>query len=550
MDKESQQRSPSRENKQQRNGFHAANEHHEEQEMNNPKRIRMTVLATAIAAACSWATAQDVTLYESHVLPEALVFEPNSTIGMNSDIDIAVKGPNGLVLQQSFAAGEPIELNPATIIEGGLPDGTYRYEMKVMAIKGLTAQRNGEVRDVPEIAQPGFGTFTIWNGELVSPDEKEPSYNGADAGASVHAAVQDTADSGKEETRQVIAQDLIVQGSLCVGFDCVNGESFGFDTLRLKENNTRIKFDDTSTSGSFPNNDWQLTANDSANGGLNKFSIDNTTTGRIPFLIEGAAPSNSLYIDASGNIGIGTSAPVLEAHIVDGDSPSLRLQQDGSSGFTAQTFDIAANETNFFIRDVTNGSQLPFKIKPGADSNSLFIAANNNIGMGTASPVSQLHASNAQSAGGMTLTLTETGNSAGTGPGANQDWELTIRDADGGLGFNDPDTGGAEMFLTTDGNLTLKGTLTTATQTIPDYVFEDNYILRPLDEVASFIDEFGHLPGIPSARQYADRGGVNLSELQILLLEKVEELTLYTLQQQDTIMKLQDKVEALQAKQD
>jgi len=38
---------------------------------------------------------------------------------------------------------------------------------------------------------------------------------------------------------QVIADDLIVQGSTCVGLDCVNNESFGFDTLRLKENNTR-----------------------------------------------------------------------------------------------------------------------------------------------------------------------------------------------------------------------------------------------------------------------------------------------------------------------
>jgi len=518
--------------------------------MNHPKTFRMTVLATAIAAACSWAAAQDVTLYESHVLPEALVFEPNSTIGMNSDIDIAVKGPNGLVLQQSFAAGEPMELNPATIIEGGLPDGTYRYEMKVMAIKGVVAQRNGKVGDVPEIAQPGFGTFTIRNGKLVSPDDEEPLYKGADAGASVHAAVQGTADTGKEETRQVIAQDLIVQGSLCVGFDCVNGESFGFDTLRLKENNTRIKFDDTSTSGSFPNNDWQLTANDSNNGGLNRFSIENTTVGRVPFTIEGPAPSNSLYVDDGGRVGFGTSTPVVQNHIVDGNTPTVRLEQDGSSGFTAQTFDIAANEANFFVRDVTNGSQLPFRIKPGADSDSLFIAANNNIGMGTDNPTSQLHVSNAQSSGGMTLKLTETGNSAGTGPGANQDWELTIRDADGGLGFNDPDTTGAEMFLTTDGNLTLKGTLTTATQTIPDYVFEDSYVLRPLEEVSSFIDENGHLPGIPSAKEYAERGGVNLSELQILLLEKVEELTLYTLQQQDTIKRLESEVEALKTSRD
>jgi len=46
--------------------------------------------------------------------------------------------------------------------------------------------------------------------------------------------------------------DVIIIGSLCVGFDCVNGESFGFDTFRLKENNLRIKFDDTSTAASFP----------------------------------------------------------------------------------------------------------------------------------------------------------------------------------------------------------------------------------------------------------------------------------------------------------
>ena len=58
----------------------------------------------------------------------------------------------------------------------------------------------------------------------------------------------------------VTADDEIIQGSLCVGLDCVVNESFGFDTIRLKENNTRIKFDDTSTSAGFPNNDWQLTA--------------------------------------------------------------------------------------------------------------------------------------------------------------------------------------------------------------------------------------------------------------------------------------------------
>jgi hypothetical protein len=51
---------------------------------------------------------------------------------------------------------------------------------------------------------------------------------------------------------QVFTTDVIVQGSECVGFDCATSESFGSDTLRLKENNLRIHFDDTSSSASFP----------------------------------------------------------------------------------------------------------------------------------------------------------------------------------------------------------------------------------------------------------------------------------------------------------
>ena len=77
---------------------------------------------------------------------------------------------------------------------------------------------------------------------------------------------------------------------------------------------------------------------------------------------------------------------MVDLHAVSGNTPTLRLEQDGSSGFTAQTWDLAGNEANFFIRDVTNGSQLPFRIEPGADTNSLVIDANNNIGIGTNNP--------------------------------------------------------------------------------------------------------------------------------------------------------------------
>ncbi len=197
--------------------------------------------------------------------------------------------------------------------------------------------------------------------------------------------------AGVAQADQVFSDDLIVQGSICAGQDCVNGESFGFDTLRLKENNLRIKFQDTSNSASFPTNDWQLTANDSGNGGANKFSIDDIDGGRTPFTIEASAPSHSLYVDDGGRIGLRTSTPVVEMHMVSGDSPTLRLEQDGSSGFTAQTWDVAGNETNFFVRDATNGSRLPFKIRPSAPTNSIYVDTDGDIGLGTASPDAGLH---------------------------------------------------------------------------------------------------------------------------------------------------------------
>ena len=176
--------------------------------------------------------------------------------------------------------------------------------------------------------------------------------------------------------------DVKIVGSLDVGFDST-GTAFGFDTVRLKENNLRIHFDDTSTSASFPKNDWRIVINDSSNGGDSYFAIEDSTAGRQVFRVDATARANALYVDAQGDIGIGTSTPAVDIDTKTGNTPTFRLQQDGSSGFTPQTWDIAGNEANFFIRDATNGSQLPFRIKPGADSDSLFIDSDNDIGIGT-----------------------------------------------------------------------------------------------------------------------------------------------------------------------
>lgn len=71
----------------------------------------------------------------------------------------------------------------------------------------------------------------------------------------------------------------------------------------------------------------------------------------------------------------------------------------------------------------------------------------------------------------------------------------------------------------------------------PDYVFEPGYSLKTLAELKEFIDREKHLPNIPSAAEIK-ANGLRLGQFQMLLLEKVEELTLYTLDQDEEIRRL------------
>lgn len=73
-----------------------------------------------------------------------------------------------------------------------------------------------------------------------------------------------------------------------------------------------------------------------------------------------------------------------------------------------------------------------------------------------------------------------------------------------------------------------------------DFVFDENYNLRTLDEVQSYIQQNKHLPEIPSA-QYMQENGISINEFQIQLLQKIEELTLYIIKQDERIKELEAK---------
>jgi len=74
----------------------------------------------------------------------------------------------------------------------------------------------------------------------------------------------------------------------------------------------------------------------------------------------------------------------------------------------------------------------------------------------------------------------------------------------------------------------------------PDFVFKPDYKLPTLDEVETHINNHGHLPGIPSANE-ASKDGISLGEMNVKLLQKIEELTLYILEQEKRIKKLEER---------
>lgn len=71
-----------------------------------------------------------------------------------------------------------------------------------------------------------------------------------------------------------------------------------------------------------------------------------------------------------------------------------------------------------------------------------------------------------------------------------------------------------------------------------DFVFEEDYNLRTLEEVENFIKENKHLPEIPSAEEVA-KNGVNVGQMESKLLQKIEELTLYIIEQNKRITELE-----------
>lgn len=108
-----------------------------------------------------------------------------------------------------------------------------------------------------------------------------------------------------------------------------------------------------------------------------------------------------------------------------------------------------------------------------------------------------------------------------------------------GIGTDNP-----KAKLAVNGNILAREMKVKTDIAVPDYVFEPDYELATLQEVEAFVKEHKHLPEIPSAKDI-ERDGLDLAEMNLLLLKKVEELTLHLIEQRNDKVSLQNEVNEL-----
>ncbi|AXP80816.1 hypothetical protein CJ739_1730 [Mariniflexile rhizosphaerae] len=298
--------------------------------------------------------------------------------------------------------------------------------------------------------------------------------------------------------------------------------------------------------------------------------------------------SDIMTLTSNGNVGIGTSNTNFKAHIVSTISAQALKVENINGGYA--NVDVSSNRSSGNIggfRFFTNGDTYAttelntivngdFYIGTGTGSNvpstRLTVTSSGKVGIGTSNPSANFevyqydglaHTRIYTNQHNGIAKLEIAGGVAGfvNGEYGYSGWSIyhSYNQTNKDLYFRHGQTGEPNVIFTDNGNvgigtspdskLTVKGNIHTNEVKVdllnavaPDYVFYKDYDLKSLKAVEDYIANHGHLPNIPSAKDM-ETEGIMLKEMNLKLLEKIEELTLYAIEQEKETTTLKEELQ-------
>jgi len=218
---------------------------------------------------------------------------------------LKLTGPGGLFVRRAFEGGQTPSIDLFNEEGERLPDGGYGWEL----------------REIPRAAPPAkpvvlSGRFSVEQGRFVAAAANPPKPLSPDI------AEKDLVNSG----------NLVVQGNACIGGSCASNDA-SVSVLKLKSTQPNILFDDVDipceeVSCVSTAHDWALLINPSNVAQFALRDIDNNLT---PFTVAAGAPDNSLFVDGTGKVGLGTATPSVSLHVSGSAGTTKELVQETSA---------------------------------------------------------------------------------------------------------------------------------------------------------------------------------------------------------------------------
>ena len=261
----------------------------------------------------------------------------------------------------------------------------------------------------------------------------------------------------------------------------------------------------------------------------------------------------SQFAFMNGNVGIGTVSPSYTLHSV-----AFNNTNNASTYLWGQHYGTVIGVGN------ASSAYYAFKVfsdisfdGTGSSAKDLFsVRADGNVGIGTATPSTKFHivdGNNYVKIGDINGTSTPVIELVDNAPVQIEGYEADLRfltsglervriTSGGNLGIGTSDTKGYKLAV--NGDAIFTKIKVKQYNNWPDYVFSSTYRLRSLKEVELFIRQHQHLPEVPSAKE-VEGNGLDVGENQAVLLKKIEELTLYLIEQDKKIETQQQQIKDL-----